>query len=32
MDGNNNLIYMCRVLSVIDDSEGLRIKGKNTIF
>lgn len=26
MDGNNNLIYMCRVLSVIDDSEGLRIK------
>lgn len=26
MDGNNNLIYMCRVLSVIDDNEGLRIK------
>lgn len=26
MDGNNNLLYMCRVLSVIDDSEGLRIK------
>ena len=23
---NNNLIYLCRVLSVFDDNEGLRIK------
>ena len=26
MNDNNNLIYFCRVLSVIDDCEGLRIK------
>lgn len=32
MDGNNNLIYMCRVLSVIDDNEGLRIKVRIPYF